>query len=190
LSELLTVLLPHLNEQQVGFTGKELTEDEFIFDTSVNKTVQNRKTQRALMIGAEFSIEDQRLMFCQFFSTSFPFFFLTVEKFNQIMPQFGWPTESLENLFRSFKTKGDKALNKYLSYPEFISGLAATEQLTPHGDVCGEARCRYIFRFYDKNSDGRLDFEEFCDMVKDIRLLRGDGINPDDIRAEAESSAK
>ena len=39
--------------------------------------------------------------------------------------------------------------NNYLSFSEFICGLAACDPQTPHGDASGEARCRYIFRYYD-----------------------------------------
>ena len=46
-------LLKWQNEQQVGFTGKELTEDEFIFDpTETNASSKSsRKSQAILMSG-------------------------------------------------------------------------------------------------------------------------------------------
>ena len=40
--------------------------------------------------------------------------------------------------------------NNYLSFSEFICGLAACDPQTAHGDASGEARCRYIFRYYDR----------------------------------------
>ena len=78
----------------------------------------------------------------------------------------------------------------YISYPEFLSGLAACEPTTPHGDICGEVRCRYIFRYYDKNRDNKLHFEEFMPMVKDIRAFRGASLEQNDVQKEAEACAK
>ena len=42
-----------------------------------------------------------------------------------------------------------------------VCGLCACEPGTPHGDNAGEARCRYIFRYYNRAGDGRLTSEEF-----------------------------
>ena len=54
----------------------------------------------------------------------------------------------------------------------------------------GEARCRYIFRYFDKNHDGKLLFDEFFLMVKDIRSIRGASVQDEDVRKEASESAK
>ena len=48
-----------------------------------------------------------------------------------------------------------------LTYKELLHGLAAMEPCTQHGGLPAEMRCRYMFRFYDMNSDGFLQFEEF-----------------------------
>lgn len=136
-------LLKNQSESQIGFTGKELTEEEFIFDPTQNKSLQ-RKTQALLMAGAHFSIEDQRLIYRHFFAKTFPFFFLTEEKFRQLMDKFGWTPGQIKGLFRAFRGKSHHV--NHLSFPEFISGLAACDNNTPHGEACGESRCRYIFR--------------------------------------------
>ena len=54
-------------------------------------------------------------------------------------------------------------LNPTLIRPsqEMVCGLCACEPGTPHGDNAGEARCRYIFRYYNRVGDGRLTSEEF-----------------------------
>ena len=48
-----------------------------------------------------------------------------------------------------------------LSYKDVLLGLSAMEPATPHGGTPAEMRCRYIFRFYDKNGDGLLQFQEY-----------------------------
>ncbi len=200
--------LKNPSEPKIGFSGRELTEDEFVFDPSSNKS-SSRKVQAILMTGAKFRIEDQRCIYKMFVSKAFPLFYLTRDQFIDIMLKFGWEKSSLADLFRyvfskigkrelyplshpdrCFKVKTDNGNRNFLSYPEFITGLAACEQLTPHGEFCGEARCRYIFRYYDKNCDGNLDFEEFLNMVKDIRAIRGASLDPEAVKADAESSAK
>ncbi len=49
----------------------------------------------------------------------------------------------------------------FLSAKDFLLGIAAMQPCTPHGGIPAEMRCRYIFRFYDVNSDGVLEFTEF-----------------------------
>ena len=48
-----------------------------------------------------------------------------------------------------------------LSCKDVLLGLAAMEPTTQHGGMPAEMRCRYIFRYYDVNQDGFLQFEEF-----------------------------
>ena len=177
---------PSTDQRQVGFSGKEIQEDDFIFDPTDPSS--QRKTQANLMAGAGYDCQVQRLIFQSFFQLAFPYFFVNQEIFSQIMVRFGWPQEKLPDLFKAFQTKSSHA--GYMSYPEFISGLAACEPCTPHGDSCGEARCRYIFRYYDKNHDGKLLFDEFFFMVKDIRSIRGASVQDEDVRKEASESAK
>ena len=47
-----------------------------------------------------------------------------------------------------------------------VCGLCACEPGTPHGDSAGEARCRYIFRYYNRAGDGRLTSEEFRGRIQ------------------------
>ena len=65
--------------------------------------------------------------------------------------------------------------NNYLSFSEFICGLAACEPQTPHGDAPGEARCRYIFRYYDKvkynNTKQNIKKKYFAYLGSEIVLI-------------------
>ena len=182
-------LLTKSSEQQVGsFSAKELSETDFIFNPRDNTNPQ-RKTQASLMIGATLSMDDQKLIYHVFFKNAFPYFFLNQHKFEKIMLKLNWPENQLNDLFRAFQLKSTNHIG-YISYPEFVSGLAACEPTTPHGDICGEVRCRYIFRYYDKNRDNKLHFEEFMPMVKDIRAFRGASLDENDVQKEAEACAK
>ena len=59
--------------------------------------------------------------------------------------------------FRAF----DVHKKKYLTFKDVLLGLAAMEPTTQHGGMPAEMRCRYIFKYYDKNLDSFLQFEEF-----------------------------
>jgi hypothetical protein len=59
----------------------------------------------------------------------------------------------------------------------------------PHGGFSGEMRCRYIFKFYNKTHSDKLNFEEFCAMIKDIRKKKGMSTGKVDIEREAGLSA-
>jgi hypothetical protein len=48
-----------------------------------------------------------------------------------------------------------------LTFKEVLLGLATLEPCTQHGGMPAEMRCRYMFRYYDINSDGFLQFDEF-----------------------------
>lgn len=48
-----------------------------------------------------------------------------------------------------------------LTFKDVLLGMAALEPTTQHGGMPAEMRCRYIFRYYDKNADGFLQFAEF-----------------------------
>lgn len=65
--------------------------------------------------------------------------------------------------YRAFDTSG----SGHLSHKDAIIGLAAMNISTQHGGPPAEIRCRYIFRFYDSNSDGSLEMCEF----KYVRFL-------------------
>jgi len=77
-----------------------------------------------------------------------------------------------------------------LTFSDLLTGLSACEPHTPHGDQAGEARCRIIFRYYSRGQAGRLTFNEFCAIVRDIRVAKGLSADSKDVEAEAAISAK
>jgi len=58
-----------------------------------------------------------------------------------------------------------------LAFNDFLSGLAAMEPCTQHGGVPAEQRCRYIFRYYDRNGDSQLQVDEFRFVMLSTKLL-------------------
>ncbi len=199
------------------FSIREFTQESFILDPQT-PSPESKKTQALLMKAASIQIDGMRVNFCtlksiftyawlsdqkrlfkEFFSLSFPRLFIDFKQFLQLMTsKLGWTehADRLRDLFRCFNLRkpipGEDAdcYKQYLSYPELICGLSACEPKTPHGDQSGETRCRYIFRYYNDEGNGRLSAEEFKNMVKDIRESKGFSTDPADVENEANVSAK
>lgn len=140
------------------------------------------------------SISDQRLLYRQFLNLTFPKLFMTLGQYVKLMVTLGWNRATLKDLFRCFNTRrsgvGGDSLANFLSFSEVLCGLCALEPDTPHGDQAGEARCRYIFRFYKHNPSPKLTFDEFCAMVRDIREAKGFSTDEEDVEKEARASSK
>ena len=112
------------------------------------------------------------------------------QQFRELMSDTGWGSAALNRLFRSFSARKASSLPSMLSFAELLAGLAACEPATPHGDLPGEARCRIIFRYYNQDSNGKLSFKEFCDLVRDVREAKGFSTDTKDVEDEATLSAK
>ncbi|ELU04421.1 hypothetical protein CAPTEDRAFT_110040, partial [Capitella teleta] len=76
-----------------------------------------------------------------------------------------------------------------LSFHEVLLGLAAMEPCTPHGSTPAEMRCHYIFRYYDVNSDNHLQFTEFKEMLRDIRLSKDHAVDEQSLEEDAVKNA-
>lgn len=75
----------------------------------------------------------------------------------------GLNIHDIRSLYRAFK------FNKmpYVTFHELLLGLAAMDRNTAHGGHSGELRSAYIFRYYDKNVDGKLSLTELKNMAYD-----------------------
>ncbi|XP_035226625.1 uncharacterized protein LOC118198953 isoform X3 [Stegodyphus dumicola] len=128
-----------------------------------------------LLESAGFTSEGQALIYYDFMCHVYPCETMNVHSFKNYMRSFNWGEEELiaekniKSLFRAFD------LNSYghLTHKDMIVGLAAMNQCTQHGGPPAEIRCRYIFRFYDSNSDGFLENSEFRSLLSDINRLKG-----------------
>ncbi|XP_063676344.1 uncharacterized protein LOC134812734 [Bolinopsis microptera] len=144
------------------------------------------KMHRYLLDAAHFGPREQSLIMEYFDRVCGAQNTASLEIFTQLMAGFGFPPDQAPDFFRAFDIKKDNEITSQ----EFILGLAAMDPNTPHGSSSAEMRCRYIFRYYDKNLDGKLDFTEFCHMVGDIQRLKNPDISTEGIHEEAVQLAK
>lgn len=75
---------------------------------------------------------------------------------------------SIPHFFRAFSTENFP----FLSFEEFILGLAAADPNTEHGGESGRIRTAYIFRMYDLDQDNLLRRDEFRNLVSDSLLAK------------------
>lgn len=45
-------------------------------------------------------------------------------------------------------------------------------------------------RFYNRAGDGKLNFSEFCSLIRDVRVSKGFSSEPSEVEKEAKISAK
>ncbi|XP_072164490.1 uncharacterized protein [Diadema setosum] len=139
-----------------------------------------------MLEAVQFGKEEQCYLLAEFARRCSPCTTMSLSIFSQYMCENELPPASCPNLFRAFDIKKQG----YLQAVDFINGLAAMQPSAPHGGLPAELRCRYIFRYYDQDSDGKLEFAEFKQLVSDIRQLKGQSTDPETIQIEAEACAR
>ncbi|KAL3244345.1 hypothetical protein MRX96_018962 [Rhipicephalus microplus] len=134
-------------------------------------SVPARESQIEQMLeSAKFGQQEQDAVRFDFFKFTKPSTYMNEATFQRYVTSLGWERSPLlSDLFRAMDVHNRGAL----TYKELVLGLAAMEPGTQHGGNPGEQRCRHIFRLYDTNCDGIMQYSEFRKMVKDIQLMRG-----------------
>lgn len=142
--------------------------------------------QEAVVKSAKLGKKEQELLYYEFMDWCLPCSMMNKTVFKEYIVYKGAKAEQVEDLFRSF----DFQKKNVLQFKDILVGLAALEPSTQHGGMPAEVRCRYIFRFYDQNMDGFLQYEEFKCMVRDIRKIKGLSLDDDAVTEDAQKSAK
>ncbi|KAK2170289.1 hypothetical protein LSH36_3g04007 [Paralvinella palmiformis] len=141
--------------------------------------------QELLIISSKLGKEEQELLYKEFISTCTPSVVMNQVTFSKYLTSKGLKKERVDDTFRAF----DLHRRGFLSFREILLGLAAMEPHTQHGGTPAEMRCRYIFRQYDKNSDGLLDYSEFRALVRDIRDMKQLPLDDESVEKDVIKSA-
>ncbi|XP_060578202.1 uncharacterized protein LOC132735281 [Ruditapes philippinarum] len=142
--------------------------------------------QESLLKSSKLGKKEQELLFQEFMEHVHPSHFMNKTVFTKYMDLKGGKVDNIDHLFRAF----DVHKRKYLSCKDVLLGLAAMEPTTQHGGMPAEMRCRYIFRYFDRNMDGHLQFDEFKRLVSDIRQSKGLSCDDEAVEEDAINSAK
>ncbi|XP_062611912.1 uncharacterized protein LOC134273725 [Saccostrea cucullata] len=177
-------LAKHLNNTSLTMNVLSEMRVEYI-DTDKEDTSQ-LSAQEAVIKSAKLGKKEQDLLYQEFMDWCLPCSMMNKTVFKEYIVHKGAKEEQVEALFRAF----DMHKKRILQFKDVLVGLAALEPSTQHGGMPAEMRCRYIFRFYDHNVDGFLQFEEFKCMVRDIRKIKGLSLDDEAVNEDAQKSAK
>ncbi|XP_052800805.1 uncharacterized protein LOC128231722 isoform X1 [Mya arenaria] len=152
---------------------------------SVDSESSQISPQESLVKSSKLGRKEQELLHEEFMELVHPSHFMNKTLFSKYMELKGARMDQVDHLFRAF----DVHKRRYLSCKDVLLGLAAMEPSTQHGGMPAEMRCRYIFRFYDRNMDGNLQFDEFKRLVFDIRQNKGLSTDESAVDEDALNSA-
>ncbi|CAF1265219.1 unnamed protein product [Adineta steineri] len=133
--------------------------------------------QEQLMGSAKFNTKLQERIFKEFYSYTFPSEYMSYQAFTEAMDNKLSTVEKtkMQAYFRAF----DAQQKSYLTYSDYLLGLAAMDPSTSHGGAPAEQRCRYIFRFYNIKNNGNMSVEEFRELHADVQNLKAGKTNND-----------
>lgn len=140
-----------------------------------------------LLESAKFTEQEQLLLFHIFLHFSLPSETMSLQTFREFVISLGWEdSHRITDLFRAFDAEG---LN-FLTFRDLLLGLAGMEPCTQHGGPPAELRCRYIFRYYSRTSEGIMEYAEFLRLIMDINRLKGLPTDEETVLAVAIKNAK
>ena len=146
----------------------------------ISKTSNSHATKN-LLSSAKFTLTIQEKLYEEYHQAVLPSDYLNFETFKELILHQGFESHRLSDYFRAF----DLTQRNYLTFHDYLLGLAAMDPNTQHGGLPAEQRCRYIFRFYNINNNQRMKFDEFKLMIKDIHKNKGQNLSDDLLNNEA-----
>ncbi|XP_018322208.1 uncharacterized protein LOC108734935 isoform X2 [Agrilus planipennis] len=149
-------------------------------------TLSGQTPYESLVEAASFTKEVQTTLLKLFILFCFPALYMCQRIFTKLMSELGWPADEITFLFRAADTNGRSAL----SFRDFLYILAAIEPGTIHGGGAAEIRCKFIFRYYDRDRDNVLSPTEFKLIISASRKLKRLPIDAASVKQEADSILK
>ncbi|XP_076250134.1 uncharacterized protein LOC143189981 [Rhynchophorus ferrugineus] len=130
----------------------------------------------------------QEEIYCNLFlQLCYPATYMNQRNFAKLLVDgLGWQRPQLPSLFRS----ADLNNRNGLSFRELLYFLAAVDPNTGHGGMAAELRCRYMFKYYDKDRDNALNIDEVKNMILDLRKSKKLPIDPQNVNKEAQETYK
>lgn len=121
-----------------------------------------RNLEEDMLKSLNITEKDVERLYADFLEHCFPSFYQTLESFKCYMAKYGFEKNDcrLSKLFRAF----NYSRNGYLSFHEFLLGIACMEPSIPHG----EFRVKFIFRYYDTDDTGMLSEDSFKKLIMDM----------------------
>ncbi|XP_060522120.1 uncharacterized protein LOC132699434 isoform X2 [Cylas formicarius] len=124
----------------------------------------------------------QEEIYREFLLGCYPSLFMSLRAFTKFIMHLGWSKEQAPFLFRSADLN-----NRYgLSFRDFLYFLAAIDPNTSHGGAAAELRCR----FYDRDVDGLLKYDELKNLLTDLRQSKNQPLDLQSIAKDMQDTYK
>ena len=146
----------------------------------ISKTTHNNAAE-TLLISAKFTRTIQEKLYEEYHNAVLPSDYLNLETFKELILRKSLESQHVIDYFRAF----DLTQRNYLTFIDYLLGLAALDPNTQHGGIPAEQRCRYIFRYYNQNNNQRMTFDEFKFLIKDIHKNKGQNLTGEALNDEA-----
>ncbi|XP_037032307.1 serine/threonine-protein phosphatase PPQ-like [Bradysia coprophila] len=162
--------IQHLSEYLLDLDeNKDLLTEVLDKNVLLLQTESTPEKYLELLKSAEIGMSEQRCLYTDFIQNSFPYLYMNGPNFVHIITEnVKWDKADALSLFRSADLHGRGAL----SFQDFLLISAACSRTTPHTGLPAEARSRYIFRFFDDDSDGLMSYSNFTNLIKCIRIAK------------------
>ncbi|KAF6209058.1 hypothetical protein GE061_014801 [Apolygus lucorum] len=170
---------------KVLITKKELSpEVQIIFGTTSNEMKQQSSSNlmevmkediftakedvgklNTLINALQLSEEDQMTLYELYLSTTFPFLAMDEAAMSAFMRKLSLIPFTPDHF------RAADILNKgCIDFKQVIGFISAINPQGAREGVVADQRCRYVFRYYDKDRDDRLTVEEFSKIVDDVAV--------------------
>ncbi|XP_068085151.1 uncharacterized protein [Anabrus simplex] len=183
------MIIGNLTEEYAGCIPSLEADSAKLTITKVKARLLTEKSRRNLQKNGGKAYDtgkQQYKIFREFLMNSFPCFYMNQQIFGKYMLRLGWTPDCLEDLFRAC----DIAQRGALNYKDFLYFLSIIDPATKHGGAPAEIRCRYIFRYYDKNGDGKMEYVEFLSLIQSVKKLKKQPIDASSVSKEAETNVR
>ncbi|KAI1296894.1 Serine/threonine-protein phosphatase BSL3 [Halotydeus destructor] len=128
-----------------------------------------KESNQVIRHAAGYSDDDVMRIYSEFTQHVYPSRFMNYKAFENYTVKAGLiDLNEAQSFFRAFAFEG----THFLSFQEFLLGLAAGDPGTRHEAEAGQFRTGYILRFYDNDRDQLLRREELVRMVADIHMVK------------------
>ncbi|KAH1016710.1 hypothetical protein HUJ04_007887 [Dendroctonus ponderosae] len=125
-----------------------------------------------------------------FIALCFPATYMNLRAFSKFISEVGWPKPLAPYLFRASLRCADLANRYGLSFRELLYFLASVDPNTGHGGTAAELRCRYMFKYYDRDRDNVWKSEEFKHLILDLRKSKKLPIDATNVVKETQETYK
>lgn len=133
---------------------------------------KNLSREKKLLVEAKYNKGVLLKLFNEFVTHCFPSRYMTFNSFKVFLNKANWHAEDVifQMIFKALNYRN----TNFLSFEEFLLGLAVMDIETPHSGPIMEIRLEYIFRFYDSDCDNLISLAEFVRMTNDIIIKNKD----------------